>query len=119
VYTNTVESSFSLFKRGIYGTFHNVSKRHRHRYCAEFDFRWNTRKMDDGNRTVQAIQSAAGKRLMYRQPKFLLINDKTKSKQKKKRGPKPDILKIRDLNWEETVKRSFEKKKPPDGWPKF
>lgn len=68
VYTNTVESAFSLLKRGIYGTFHNVSKRHLHRYCAEFDFRWNTRRMDDGARTVQAIRSAEGKRLVYRQP---------------------------------------------------
>jgi transposase-like protein len=68
VHTNTVESSFSLLKRGIYGTFHNISKRHLHRYCAEFDFRWNTRRMDDGARTVQAIRSATGKRLTYRQP---------------------------------------------------
>jgi hypothetical protein len=32
-------------------------------------------------------------------------------------GPKPDTLKI-DGNWEEAVKKSFTKKKPPEGWPK-
>jgi len=65
---NTVESAFSLLKRGIYGTFHNVSRRHLHRYVAEFDFRWNNRKVDDGERTARAIRQAQGKRLRYRQP---------------------------------------------------
>jgi hypothetical protein len=41
-----------------------------------------------------------------------------KAKPKQKRGPKPEVLKIRELDWEEAVKRSFQKKKPPDGWPK-
>ena len=41
--TNTAESFFSLPKRGVYGTFHHVSKQHLHRYCVEFDFRWNGR----------------------------------------------------------------------------
>ena len=49
-HSNTVESAFSLLKRGIYGTFHNVSRKHLHRYVAEFDFRWNARKVDDGER---------------------------------------------------------------------
>jgi hypothetical protein len=51
------ESAFSLLKRGIYGTFHNVSRRHLHRYVAEFDFRWNARKVDDGQRVARAIQT--------------------------------------------------------------
>jgi hypothetical protein len=34
-----------------------------------------------------------------------------------KPGPKPDILKI-DGNWEDAVKKSFQKKKPATGWPK-
>jgi transposase-like protein len=38
--TNTAESYFSLLKRGVYGTFHHVSKKHLHRYCAEFDLRF-------------------------------------------------------------------------------
>jgi transposase-like protein len=66
IHTNTAESSFAILKRGITGIFHAVSKRHLHRYVGEFDFRWNTRRMNDGERTVAAIQSATGKRLMYR-----------------------------------------------------
>ncbi|HVM59262.1 MAG TPA: IS1595 family transposase [Verrucomicrobiae bacterium] len=64
--TNTVESSFAILKRGITGIFHAVSKRHLHRYVGEFDFRWNTRRLNDGDRTIAAIRSAEGKRLMYR-----------------------------------------------------
>jgi hypothetical protein len=41
-----------------------VSKKHLHRYLGEFDFRWNTRNMNDGDRTSLAIQSAMGKRLI-------------------------------------------------------
>lgn len=68
VTTNTVEGFFSILKRGLYGTFHSVSKRHLHRYVDEFAFRYNTRKLDDGARTVAAIRGADGKRLMYRKP---------------------------------------------------
>ena len=64
----TVESAFSLLKRGIYGTFHNVSRKHLHRYVSEFDYRWNARKVDDGERLARAIRSAVGKRLRYREP---------------------------------------------------
>ncbi len=67
-HSNTVESAFSLLKRGIYGTFHNVSRKHLHRYVAEFDFRWNARKVDDGARLALAVRSAEGKRLRYREP---------------------------------------------------
>jgi transposase-like protein len=63
--TNTVEGFFSLLKRGVYGTFHNISKHHLHRYLNEFDFRYNARKITDGERTALAIQGAEGKRLMY------------------------------------------------------
>jgi transposase-like protein len=66
VNTNTAESSFALVKRGIIGVYHNVSKEYLHRYLWQFDFVWNTRKMNDGERTVAAIQSAEGKRLTYK-----------------------------------------------------
>jgi transposase-like protein len=68
IHINTAESFFALLKRGLYGTFHSVSKRHLHRYIAEFEFRYNARKLDDGARTALAIQKAGGKRLLYRQP---------------------------------------------------
>lgn len=63
VHTNTVESKFSLLKRGIVGTFHQVSKKHLPLYLAEFDHRFNHRKDTDGQRTVSALKLAEGKRL--------------------------------------------------------
>jgi transposase-like protein len=66
VTTNTAESSFAILKRGITGIYHAVSKKHLHRYVGEFDFRWNTRRMNDGDRTVLAVQGANGKRLDYK-----------------------------------------------------
>ena len=47
VHTNTVESAFSLFKRGIAGAFHKVSLKHLQRYLNEFEFRFNNRKAAD------------------------------------------------------------------------
>jgi hypothetical protein len=67
-HTNTAEGFFSQLKRSIDGTFHHVSSKHLHRYLSEFDYRYNTRKWKDGDRTVKAIQMMGGKRLMYRQP---------------------------------------------------
>jgi transposase-like protein len=64
-YTNTIEGFFSLLKRGINGVYHHVSKEHLHRYLAEFDFRYNTRKIDDHERTIAAIAGFEGKRLKY------------------------------------------------------
>jgi transposase-like protein len=66
VNTNTGESFFALLKRGVHGTFHHISKRHLHRYCDEFSFRWNGRKATDGERATMAIQGAEGKRLEYK-----------------------------------------------------
>lgn len=68
-YTNTVESYFALLKRGVYGTFHNLSEAHLHRYLAEFDFRHNTRSMTDAERAATLLRGSKGKRLMYQQPR--------------------------------------------------
>ena len=46
-HTNTVESSFSLLKRGLIGSFHRVSIKHLHRYLTEFEYRFNERKASD------------------------------------------------------------------------
>jgi transposase-like protein len=70
VNTNTAESFFCLLKRGHYGTFHQLSKKHLHRYCDEFSFRWDHRKVSDGERMTAAIKGAEGKRLMYQQAGF-------------------------------------------------
>jgi len=47
VHTNTIEGFWSIIKRGIVGTFHNVSKKYLHLYVAEFQFRYNNRFNDD------------------------------------------------------------------------
>lgn len=64
--TNTVEGFFSLLKRGIHGTYHHVSPQHLHRYLSEFDFRYNARKITDGERSCRLISRVGGKRLKYR-----------------------------------------------------
>lgn len=68
VTTNTVEASFALLKRGIMGQFHSVSRKHLHRYVAEFDLRWNERHLSDAERRDVIIKGAKGKRLTYRAP---------------------------------------------------
>jgi len=66
VHTNTVEGFFAILKRGLIGTFHSVSKKHLHRYVDEFAYKYSTRHLDDGERTMIAIQKAEGKRLTYK-----------------------------------------------------
>lgn len=68
-HTQTVESFFSLLKRGVYGSFHSVSEQHLQRYVDEFAFRWNTRSalgVEDLERANLLVKAAAGKRLTYR-----------------------------------------------------
>ena len=66
VTSNSIESAFALLKRGVYGTFHSVSKKHLHRYLAEFSFRWNHRSKSDASRAFAIVKSAVGKRLTYK-----------------------------------------------------
>jgi transposase-like protein len=65
-HSNTAENFFSIFKRGVIGTYHHMSEAHLGRYCKEFDFRYNTRAMTDGERASIALIGIAGKRLTYR-----------------------------------------------------
>lgn len=67
-YTNTAECRFSLMKRAVYGAHHSISEAHLPRYLVEWDFKWNTRKMKDGERAALALKGAEGKRLTYRNP---------------------------------------------------
>ena len=67
-HTNTAEGFFALLKRGIVGSFHHVSRKHLGRYVDEFAYRYDRRKMTDGERTMEAIKASEGKRLTYRQP---------------------------------------------------
>ncbi len=47
VHTNTVESAFSLLKRGIIGTWHKISAKHLPAYLTEMEFRFNRRNRHD------------------------------------------------------------------------
>jgi hypothetical protein len=47
IHTNTVESAFSLLKRGIMGRWHKISAKHLQAYLDEMTFRFNRRKNPD------------------------------------------------------------------------
>jgi hypothetical protein len=64
IYTNTVESFFSNFKRGLIGVYHPMSEKHLFRYCEEFSARYNTRKLKDAERFKIMIGQSKG-RLKY------------------------------------------------------
>lgn len=69
VSTNTIEGVFSIFKRGMVGTYQHCGEQHLHRYLAEFDFRYNNRaslEIDDVQRAKTALKGIQGKRLTYR-----------------------------------------------------
>jgi transposase-like protein len=65
-HVNSAESFHALLKRGVHGVYHHWSVQHLHRYLSEFDFRFNARKMSDGERAAMTIKGFEGKRLMYR-----------------------------------------------------
>jgi len=68
VHTNTVEGTFSIFKRGMRGIYQHCTKKHLHRYLAEFDFRYSNRirlGIDDKRRADIALAGFTGKRLTY------------------------------------------------------
>jgi transposase-like protein len=69
VTTNAVEGYYSVFKRGMLGTYQHCNENHLHRYLAEFDFRHSNRiklGIDDGARADKALRGVKGKRLTYR-----------------------------------------------------
>ncbi len=69
VHTNTLEGFFSVFKRGMVGTYQHCGEQHLQRYLAEFDFRMNHRAklgFDDTMRAAKVLESINGKRLTYR-----------------------------------------------------
>jgi transposase-like protein len=72
VHTNTIEGYFSVFKRGMRGTYQHCAEKHLHRYLAEFDFRYNNRialGTDDVARAGKIVRGIVGKRLTYQTTK--------------------------------------------------
>jgi transposase-like protein len=67
VHTNSIESFWSLLKRGIKGTYVSVEPFHLFRYLDEQSFRFNTRKDNDQGRFMAALSSVAGKRVQYQE----------------------------------------------------
>ena len=65
VHTNTVEGYFGLFKRMVYGIYHQVSTKHLQRYADEHNFRYNTRKQKDVERFNESLGNVEG-RLTYK-----------------------------------------------------
>lgn len=68
IHTNTIEGSFSIFKRGMRGIYQHCAKKHLHRYLAEFDFRYSNRAANGFNDTERAdaiLSGVVGKRLTY------------------------------------------------------
>jgi transposase-like protein len=58
VTTNSIESAFSLLKRGVIGQFHKLSGKHLHRYLAEFEYRFNHRT--DADVFIGTVQRLCG-----------------------------------------------------------
>jgi ISXO2-like transposase domain len=70
--SDAVEGIFSVFKRGLVGTYQHIGEQHVDHYLAEFDFRANNRAkmgVTDDMRAGRILKGAEGKRLTYRQHK--------------------------------------------------
>jgi transposase-like protein len=68
IHSNTIESYFSVFKRGMRGVYQHCDEKHLHRYLAEFDFRHNNRValgIGDVSRAATLLAGVVGKRLTY------------------------------------------------------
>jgi hypothetical protein len=62
VHTNTVENAFSLLKRAVIGTYHQLSIKHLQRYLNEFSYRFNRR--EDADMFERTVARMAGSKPM-------------------------------------------------------
>lgn len=61
IHTNGIESFWAILKRGIFGIYHQVSRKHLDRYVDEFEFRFNSKDIDDNKRFALMLNSCSGK----------------------------------------------------------
>ncbi len=54
-HTNSIEGFWSLLKRGIFGIYHSASPKHLSKYCDEFSYRYNTRRVSDGESAYSGV----------------------------------------------------------------
>src|SRR5208283_1430394 len=66
VHTNRIESFWAILKRGIFGIYHQVSRKHLDKYVDEFEFRFNSKDIDDNKRFALMLDSCSG-RLTYKE----------------------------------------------------
>jgi transposase-like protein len=81
IHTNTIEGFWGLFKRSVYGIYHQISPKHMQRYCDESAFRYNNRHIGDAERFVLSLGQIAGS-LSYKE----LIHGKVIIPSKKESG---------------------------------
>jgi len=65
IHTNGIESFWAILKRGIFGIYHSVSKKHLNNYVDEFEYRFNTRNIKDSQRFNKVLMHLNG-RLTYK-----------------------------------------------------
>ena len=65
IHTNGLENFWSLLKRGINGTYVSVEPFHLFRYLDEQAYRYNNRKLTDGERFSAAVSGIVGKRVTF------------------------------------------------------
>lgn len=64
--SNGVENFWSLFKRGVVGTFHNISPQHIQKYTDEFSFRYNNKSKKNTDLFEKAIKNSGNARITYK-----------------------------------------------------
>jgi transposase-like protein len=67
VHTNNAENFFSVLKRTVFATYHQISYKHLSRYCGETAFRYNNRDLKDYKRFIMTMQYVKDVRLTYKQ----------------------------------------------------
>ena len=67
VHTNGIEAFWAVLKRAHKGTFHQLSRKHLHRYVNEFCGRHNIRELDTLDQMRAVVLGLVGKRLLYRE----------------------------------------------------